>query len=272
MSYLFFDIDGTLVTDHHLIRPSAIESVKQVEDHGHDCLLCTGRPLAMCEQILDAFDMHSAIINDGAAVIDRGEVIISHPISQDIVEDTIRKTYQHNGSIELLGIHFCYQDAAAYQLFYDFRKEIYKNEDINVHMHKEGLRRIDECQEEIYKMDVFFPTLENSRQFQSEMSPALQYIPAGGYTKEQGPKDGEIILKTVSKGTGIREYVRAKHGDLSDTYGFGDSDNDLGMLQTVAHPTVMQPGTENILKLAEYVARPPEKDGIRQALTYYQFI
>lgn len=272
MSYLFFDIDGTLVTDHHYISPATIKGISDAREAGHISSLCTGRSYAMCQSMLKTFDMAAAIVDNGAAVVDQGKTIIAHPISDDIVQDTITAVYQNHGSIELLSPYYCYQDQATYQMFYNDRKKFKEITDIAQEMYNEGIRTMDDGYKDICKMDVFFPTLEDAQNFRSVLHPALQYIAAGGYTKESGPKDGEIILKEVSKGTGIREFIRYKKGDMKDTYGFGDSDNDIGMLKAVAHPTIMRPGTPATLKLAEYIAQAPENGGIPEALSHYHLI
>ena len=41
--YLFFDIDGTLLSDvTHTVPQSAIEAIKKAKENGHHCFLCTG--------------------------------------------------------------------------------------------------------------------------------------------------------------------------------------------------------------------------------------
>ena len=42
--YLFFDIDGTLLSDvTHTVPQSAIEAIKKAKENGHNSLICTGR-------------------------------------------------------------------------------------------------------------------------------------------------------------------------------------------------------------------------------------
>lgn len=56
----------------------------------------------------------------------------------------------------------------------------------------------------------------------------------------------EIILKGYSKGTGVKQVINYLAIDPKDTYGFGDSMNDLPMLETVAHGIVMGGATESL--------------------------
>lgn len=56
----------------------------------------------------------------------------------------------------------------------------------------------------------------------------------------------EIILKGYSKGTGVKQVINYLAIDPKDTYGFGDSMNDLPMLEIVAHGIVMGGATESL--------------------------
>lgn len=58
----------------------------------------------------------------------------------------------------------------------------------------------------------------------------------------------EILLKGYSKGTGVKKIVDVLGASMEDTYGFGDSMNDLPMLETVAHGIVMGEATEELKK------------------------
>ena len=50
--YLFFDIDGTLLSDvTHTVPQSAIEAIKKAKENGHHCFFCTGRSYFMTKEI-----------------------------------------------------------------------------------------------------------------------------------------------------------------------------------------------------------------------------
>jgi hydroxymethylpyrimidine pyrophosphatase-like HAD family hydrolase len=56
---------------------------------------------------------------------------------------------------------------------------------------------------------------------------------------------------------------------FSSSYAFGDSNNDLEMLQYAAHSVCMEQGSELCRRTAEYVTTGVEQEGIRKALAHY---
>ena len=67
--YLFFDIDGTLLSDvTHTVPQSAIEAIKKAKENGHHCFFCTGRSYFMTKEI-SFTGIEDAIIANGAAVV-----------------------------------------------------------------------------------------------------------------------------------------------------------------------------------------------------------
>lgn len=82
--------------------------------------------------------------------------------------------------------------------------------------------------------------------------------------------NGELINRKFDKGQGIRRLCRHLGVDLQDTFGFGDSMNDLEMIQTVGVGVAMANGNEQIKALADYVCPPVEEDGLAKAFARYQ--
>ena len=81
----------------------------------------------------------------------------------------------------------------------------------------------------------------------------------------------EITLKNYSKGTGVRQVMEYLLIAKEDTYGFGDSMNDLPMLETVGHGIVMGDATKS-LKERFHTTESIYKDGISVGLKKYGLI
>ena len=60
------------------------------------------------------------------------------------------------------------------------------------------------------------------------------------------------------------------HGNMENTYGFGDSLNDLEMIKECAHGVVMGNGQQELKQCANYITDDVDKDGIAKALRHYQ--
>ena len=87
--YLFFDIDGTLLSDvTHTVPQSAIEAIKKAKENGHHCFFCTGRSYFMTKEI-SMIGIEDAIIANGAAVVRDGKPELQKIISSDVVKKTL---------------------------------------------------------------------------------------------------------------------------------------------------------------------------------------
>ena len=82
----------------------------------------------------------------------------------------------------------------------------------------------------------------------------------------------EIVPRGYSKATGINELCSYLNIDGEDVYVFGDSYNDLSMLQAVKHSIVMGNGDEKAKEIAGFVTHDCADDGIEYACKHYGLI
>lgn len=82
----------------------------------------------------------------------------------------------------------------------------------------------------------------------------------------------ECTPKGTSKATGIAWLCSYLGVEKEDTYGIGDSINDLDMLSYVGHGIAMGNATQVAKDAAEYVTTDIHADGIRCALQHYGLI
>ena len=77
-----------------------------------------------------------------------------------------------------------------------------------------------------------------------------------------GMVNGELINRRFDKGTGIRAICRHMGFSLSDSIGFGDSDNDLAMTGAAGLSVCMGNGSETLKKRCQRIAPSVYEDGI----------
>ena len=81
-----------------------------------------------------------------------------------------------------------------------------------------------------------------------------------------------MVPKGSSKATGIKWLCEYLGVDISDTYGIGDSANDLDMLSFVGHGIAMGNGSKAAKEAAEYITTDIHENGIWHAMEYYGLI
>ena len=84
--------------------------------------------------------------------------------------------------------------------------------------------------------------------------------------------NGELINREFDKGRGIRRLCQHLGVDLQDTFGFGDSMNDLEMMQTVGVGVAMANGNERLKALADYVCPSVDEDGLAKAFAKFDLV
>lgn len=82
-----------------------------------------------------------------------------------------------------------------------------------------------------------------------------------------GIVNGELINKAFNKGTAVQRLSEHLKIAITDTIAFGDSMNDLEMLQTAGYSVCMGNGGARLKKTADMVCPPVNKDGLYRAFT-----
>jgi hypothetical protein len=77
--------------------------------------------------------------------------------------------------------------------------------------------------------------------------------------------NGELINRKYDKGRGILRICEHLGVPVEDTIGFGDSMNDLEMIETVGTSVCMDNGAEALKKISDIVCPSVEEDGMAKA-------
>jgi hydroxymethylpyrimidine pyrophosphatase-like HAD family hydrolase len=77
--------------------------------------------------------------------------------------------------------------------------------------------------------------------------------------------NGELVNRKFDKGLGVRRVCEALGYDIADTVGFGDSMNDLEMIETVGTGVCMANGSPTLRRRCALVCPAVEEDGLAWA-------
>jgi hydroxymethylpyrimidine pyrophosphatase-like HAD family hydrolase len=77
--------------------------------------------------------------------------------------------------------------------------------------------------------------------------------------------NGELVNRKFDKGLGVRKIAEYYNVPIEDTYGFGDSMNDLEMIETVGHSVCMENGAEALKAVSDMICPSVEEDGLMKA-------
>ncbi len=260
---IFFDVDGTLIDDDHQLVPSVKPVMEQARKKGHLLVINTGRTLCNIDHRLDGLPIDGWILGCGTRIIYHGETLQSmeYDLEKSLqLRDVFRK-------LKIATVYECdtgiYFDPAcpshpAIEGFYNYAKQ-------------HGIaRQIDPSDSDFRAVKMFCFSERKDAISNIEKKTARIGMPYAGI--DRSPNGWEIVPAGYSKGTGIN-VLREKLGvDMNDCFAFGDSRNDLTMLQSVAHSIAMGNAPDDVKAVCSYTTDRPENDGIRKAFQHFGLI
>lgn len=87
-----------------------------------------------------------------------------------------------------------------------------------------------------------------------------------------GVRNGELINRAFDKGKGIIRVCEHYGVPFRDTYGFGDSMNDIAMMDTVGTSVCMDNGTQALKEICDIICPSVEEDGLAKSFKALKLI
>lgn len=269
---IFLDIDGTLTEPGSNVPPaSALEAVRRAQARGHKVALCSGRNYGMLSPLLQ-YGFDAVIASAGGYIEYGGKVIYDCPMTpaqQKLALETFAASGVYRTIEGRLGSYtdesfkdFLAQSSGGNSELVRWRQQLEQNLGIRPMAEYDG--------EPIYKIVFMSPSREALAQPQRLLGADFDFCIQD--PDASGIVNGELINKQFNKGTAVRRLAEAAGIPLADTVAFGDSMNDLEMMQTAALSICMGNGSETLKKVAHEVCGRVEEDGLYHAFAAHGLI
>lgn len=257
------DLDGTMLTYEKQITPRTYAALERAAAQGHYVVPATGRALHALPEVVQALPfVHYAITINGACVsnTDTGEKLLRCEIDRDraleIMEyaknyDCMYDCYWNDAGWSerafLEHIDYFNRDEAVRKLILQTRRPV---DDLfaKVRAEMDTVQKVQLCFREIPErnaawMDLTaaFPDIAATASFANNL---------------------ELNHRMATKGNALRFLARKLGIPERDTIAFGDSSNDLSMLQTAGTGVAMGNASEAVKKICRVVTDTNENDGI----------
>lgn len=271
---IFLDIDGTLTEPGKNIPPaSAVEAVCRARKNGHKVVLCSGRNYGLLSPLLQ-FGFDGFISSAGGYIEYGGHIVYDCPMTW-AQQDRVLKVLQENGVYYIIETrNHSYSDESFKEFLKNCIRSDANSELLRWQKHIESdqfTRPMTEYHlEPIYKAVFMSPgmdRLQNPIQcLQDEFHFCIQDENAHSII------NGDLINKAFDKGTAVQRLCG--HLDIAqkDTIAFGDSMNDLEMLQTAALGICMENGSMELIRLADEICSPFNEDGLYKSFEKLKLI
>lgn len=259
---IFLDIDGTLTVAGENVPPqSALEAIKKTQEKGNLVFLCTGRNLGMLSPLLKyGFD---GVIGCGGGLVKVGEEIIyDQPMPKEQLLEMM-EVLKRNGVFrtieskdvtygdENLG-DFLNASSGGNSEIERWRKALSS---------QLGIRPMSEYDgRPIYKVVIMCERAEQLEEAREKFE--KDYLFAIQDVKAHNCQNGDLVNRKFDKGQAIQRVCDYLNIGIENTYGFGDSMNDLEMIEVVNTSVCMANGSEALKKISDYIAPSVEEDGL----------
>lgn len=255
---LFFDIDGTIMTDDgtRTIPDSVREAIRLARANGHMTFINTGRVYNNVEDNIKNLGFDGFVCGCGTYIRAHHEVLFHHELKQEHCKEIARKCREYN-----MGSIFEYVSHTG------FDKELPINDTIEVLTYFKSMNRklVDDIESDEFIFDKFaswYDETSNLEAFKKYIEKDFTYIDREG-------NFCELVPKGFSKATGIEFLLEYFDIPLANAYAFGDSNNDLDMLNYVPNSVAMGVCTPEVEKIAKYKTDTVLNDGIYKAMEHF---
>jgi len=242
---VFFDLDGTLIDPQTgKISENTIYALNRLQEKGIKRCIITGRSSV---SLPDFGDLHFDVIStfNGSYCYTDTEVIYSNPIDPADVRIVLQNAASLGRPVSIavrdrLAANGIDQDLADYYRIADL--ELTVSEDFD-----------EICKEDVYQIMLGCREPDYAAVIRGADNVKLAI---------SWDRAVDVIPVTGGKGTAIRHILAHYRLDRAEAIAFGDSHNDIEMLQAVGTGIAMGNATPQLKAVADHVCGPVSEDGI----------
>ncbi|NLC96375.1 MAG: HAD family phosphatase [Erysipelotrichaceae bacterium] len=249
------DIDGTLINSKSECTPRTVNAIAEARKKGIKFALCSGRPISGIKPLLKEWNLEDNC--DYIVGMNGGEILNwntnRHVLSYTLDEETVK---------ELIKL---YEDEGHIASYYD---------DTGLHVSRmsEDVERVaTRTATPVFVNDINEMTKGPQSKLMIIVKPELMEEVEAFYEKTKD--DRYIGFKTaidlfemnnplLAKDIGVKVIATQMGIELDDILAFGDTSNDVAMLEEVGHSVCMSNGSEDAKEAAKYIGLSCDEDAV----------
>ncbi len=260
---LFFDIDGTLITEDgkRYFPESAKRALALAREKGHLVFINTGRVYCNITEEIKSAGFDGFVCGCGTCVIYQDNVLFHNKLTADMCRDMALACRRYH----MYGL-------------YEHKDKVYidgKNKDnellleMTAYFRNNGIFVGEDIESKDFIFDKFCAWYDGENESLPEF---VDYVNQHfDYIDREG-NFCEIVPKGYNKATGIKFLLNYFNLPLENAYAFGDGNNDEPMLSYVPNSIIMAKGPDELKKKVMLVTEDAEFDGIYNAMKKLEII
>lgn len=262
------DLDGTLMAKNHVsISERNIRALQQASSRGIKIVVASGRPQVDVTNVLDDLKVTDyAVLCNGAVTVDirNNRILSSEGVSYNIWSELYDTLLEQEATFELYHQGKSYIQTKVREKYNDvnlpneFIEQLTSNL-ICCDNVKEALKG-----QEVEKINVLFTPEHGRRYIEDKLKQYSDITVASAL-----PGNLEITSQGVNKGKSLKDLCKGLNIFPEEVMVFGDSNNDLEMLNWAKWSFAMENATKEANAAAGYHTKSNIDDGVAQAIEQY---
>lgn len=246
------DMDLTLLADDKSMPAGVDERIDALAKNGVLFCAASGRPALALRESFPAHHQDMALVADnGASVYLRDELVYRDLIDRDLYQEVLALATATEGSVPVL---------CAFDDAYVLERDRCHEDVVSIYYRSiTYVESFEELDVDSNKISIYFPGWDSKQKNDEVYSPAFA---SRLYLTCAGNEWLDFMNIGVDKGSGIRHLAQHLGIDLSDIAAFGDTYNDIPMLDIVGHSYVMANAAEHMHDHGKFLAPSNNEAGV----------
>lgn len=269
-SYIFVDVDGTLLYEGVIIPKTAVTAIQTARKNGHAVYLSTGRPKGELSPEILNIGYDGFVCAGGAYVENHGRVLYENQLDPDKLDKLLPWMDENNIGYALQSAENTYlSELAAQNLHSVFGiSKDSELERVEALMGQFQSMKSFHHDAPIHKF-CFYAWNPDAKLLIQEKLQAYEVIFHHGPDLEVY---GEVTNKGIVKSHGIQLILNDEQADISQSVAYGDSPNDMEMIKTVALGICMANGVDALKQAADEICPAVDDDGLYKSFKKHGFL
>ena len=272
---IFLDLDGTLLGMSRKLHPDTRAALLEAQALGNRIYLSSGRPPKYLQTgICREFPFDGMVACAGGCVYAGDQLLFENRISPALLNSTLDLFRSHGISWQFDTRNGTYTTQEMERDFVDaisIAARLSKEWEENFRKEQESLflngvnHPMREWTEDIFVQKIIFTSRKKSV-FHAIREQLEEDFVINVFFESENALSGELIPLTCTKEHGIRRILEYTGASWEDTVAFGDSRNDLEMLQAVHTKVAAVYAPKELTSIADYLFEDPDQGGIAKVL------
>ena len=260
------DVDGTLVNSRQEVTPATVQALQTAADRGIHVVLCTGRMLSECAELLQKLPMiHFAVTCTGTQTFDlrSGQSIARHSLTADELKLLCSRLWDLDVMLQIFDDRdgLMHNDAQLLATAERFCDSGLATAIRRYHVPEPDLRSYVEAYDApTNKIHMFFGSAADKRI-------ALERLQDLPYEQMDSMfTDLELMPPGIDKGIGLQDLAAYLQFEPAEVMAIGDGGNDAGMLRYAGLAVVMGNANDAVKAMGHRITDDHNHDGVAKAV------